>query len=166
VLRYFAIGLLPFAAFQLLRASFYARQDARTPAAVNVVENAVTIGLDFALFGLMHVQGLALAHSLGYVAGCAVAIVPLSRAIGGLEGPRVLAELAKVAAASGVMVVVMLLVTAGVKSGTNPGTGRDVLQLLAGGGAGLVAFVIAARVVRVRDLAFFRDLLPARFRRV
>ena len=67
---------------------------------------------------------------------------------------------------SGVMVVVMLLVTAGVKSGTNPGTGRDVLQLLAGGGAGLVAFVIAARVLRVRDLAFFRDLLPARFRRV
>jgi hypothetical protein len=41
-----------------------------------------------------------------------------------------------------------------------------VLQLLAGGGAGLVAFVIAARVLRVRDLAFFRDLLPARFRRV
>ena len=166
VLRYFAIGLLPFAAFQLLRAAFYARQDARTPAAVNVVENAVTIGLDFALFGLMHVQGLALAHSLGYVAGCAVAIVPLARAIGGLEGSRVLAELGKVALASVVMVAVMLLVTAAVKSGTTPGTGRDVLQLVAGGAAGVVAFVAAAWAVRVRDLAFFRDLLPARFRRL
>ena len=166
VLRYFAIGLLPFAAFQLLRAAFYARQDARTPAAVNVVENAVTIGLDFALFGLMHVQGLALAHSLGYVVGCAVAIVPLSRAIGGLEGSRVLAELGKVALASAVMVAAMLLVTAAVKSGTTPGTGRDVLQLVAGGAAGVVVFVVAAWALQVRDLAFFRDLLPARFRRV
>jgi hypothetical protein len=27
-------------------------------------------------------------------------------------------------------------------------------------------FVVAAWALRVRDLAFFRDLLPARFRRV
>jgi putative peptidoglycan lipid II flippase len=166
VLRYFAIGLLPFAAFQLLRAAYYARQDARTPAYVNVVENAVTIGLDFALFGLMHVQGLALAHSLGYVAGCAVAIVPLARAMGGLEGSRVVAELGKVLAASLAMVVGMLAVTSAVKSGTEPGNVRDVLQLIAGAAAGVLVFVTAAWALRVRDLAFFRDLLPARFRRV
>jgi hypothetical protein len=95
-----------------------------------------------------------------------VAIVPLSRAIGGLEGPRVLAELGKVALASGAMVAVMLLVTSAVHSATAPGTGRDLLQLVAGGGAGVVVFVVAAWALRVRDLAFFRDLLPARFRRV
>jgi putative peptidoglycan lipid II flippase len=166
VLRYFAIGLLPFAAFQLLRAAYYARQDARTPAAVNVVENAVTIALDFALFGLMHVQGLALAHSLGYVAGCAIAIVPLARATGGLEGSRVLTELGKVAVASCLMVVAMLLVTSAVRSGTDPGEARDLLQLAAAGAAGVVVFVVAAWALRVRDLAFFRDLLPRRFRRV
>jgi len=166
VLRYFAIGLLPFAAFQLLRAAYYARQDARTPAAVNVVENVVTIGLDFALFGLMHVQGLALAHSLGYVAGCAVAIVPLARVMGGIEGPRVAAELGKVALASCLMVAAMLLATSAVRSGTNAGDVRDFAQLAAGGVAGVVVFVAAARALRVRDLAFFRDLVPARFRRV
>jgi putative peptidoglycan lipid II flippase len=165
VLRYFAIGLLPFAGFQLLRAAFYARQDARTPAYVNVVENAVTVALDFALFGLMHVQGLALAHSLGYVAGCAVAIVPLVRAIGGLEGPRTLIELGKVALAAGAMAAAMLIVVGAVRSGTSPGTARDVLQLAAGGVAGTAVFVVAAWALRVRDLAFFRDLLPARFRR-
>ena len=166
VLRYFAIGLLPFAAFQLLRAAFYARQDARTPAYVNVVENAVTIGLDFALFGLMHVQGLALAHSLGYVAGCAVAIVPLARAIGGLERSRTVVELGKVALAAGAMAGAMLLVLAAVRSGTEPGDARDLLQLAGGGAAGAIVFVAAAWALRVRDLAFFRDLLPARFRRV
>jgi hypothetical protein len=60
----------------------------------------------------------------------------------------------------------MLLVTSAVHSATAPGTGRDLLQLVAGGGAGVVVFVVAAWALRVRDLAFFRDLLPARFRRV
>ena len=152
--------------FACIARAFYARQDARTPAYVNVVENAVTIGLDFALFGLMHVQGLALAHSLGYVAGCAVAIVPLARAIGGLERSRTVVELGKVALAAGAMAGAMLLVLAAVRSGTEPGDARDLLQLAAGGAAGAIVFVAAAWALRVRDLAFFRDLLPARFRRV
>ena len=37
-LRYFAIGLLPFAAFQLLMRGFYTRQDARSPALINIVD--------------------------------------------------------------------------------------------------------------------------------
>jgi hypothetical protein len=111
------------------------------------------------------VQGLALAHSLGYVAGCAVAIVPLVRAIGGLEAPRTLIELGKVALAAGAMAAAMLIVVGAVRSGTSPGTARDVLQLAAGGVAGTAVFVVAAWALRVRDLAFFRDLLPARFRR-
>jgi putative peptidoglycan lipid II flippase len=165
VLRYFAIGLLPFAAFQLLRAAFYARQDARTPAYVNVVENAVTIGLDFALFPVMHVQGLALAHSLGYVAGCAVAIVPLRRAIGGLDGRRTVTELAKVAVACAVMAAAMLGALGVIDSAVGPGNARDLLELAVGGLVGLVAFVGLAWTLRVRDMAFFVDLMPARFRR-
>ena len=165
VLRYFAIGLLPFAAFQLLRAAFYARQDARTPAYVNVVENAVTIGLDFALFPIMHVQGLALAHSLGYVAGCAVALVPLRRAVGGVEGRRTIIELSKVGVACAVMAAAMLAAVAAVDAVLDSGDGRDLLELGAGGLVGLVSFAAAAWALRVRDMAFFVDLLPAGVRR-
>jgi len=53
-----------------------------------------------------------------------------------------------------------------VRSGTEPGDARDLLQLAAGGATGALVFVGAAWALRVRDLAFFRDLLPARFRRV
>jgi putative peptidoglycan lipid II flippase len=165
VLRYFAIGLLPFAAFQLLRAAYYARQDARTPAYVNVVENAVTIGLDFALFPFMHVQGLALAHSLGYVAGCAVALVPLRRAIGGLEGARTLVELAKVAVAAAVTAGAVTVSAAMLDAALPAGGGRDVAELAVGGLLGVAAFAGAAWCLRVRDIAFFVDLLPARLRR-
>lgn len=88
-LRYFAIGLLPFAAYQLLIRGFYTRQDARTPALINVAENAVTIALDFALFPVLDVRGLALAHSLGYVAGAALAWAVLARRIGGIGDLRI-----------------------------------------------------------------------------
>jgi hypothetical protein len=60
----------------------------------------------------------------------------------------------------------MLLVTSAVRSGTDPGEARDLLQIAAAGAAGVGVFVVAAWALRVRDLAFFRDLLPARFRRV
>ncbi|MDQ6750233.1 MAG: murein biosynthesis integral membrane protein MurJ [Actinomycetota bacterium] len=165
VLRYFAIGLLPFAAFQLLRAAFYARQDARTPAYVNVVENAVTIGLDILLFPLMHVQGLALAHSLGYVVGCVVAVVPLRRAIGGLEVRRTGIEVAKVVLASAVMAAAMLGAVAVIDSAVGPGSARGLLDLAGGGLVGLLVFVALAWMLRVRDMAFFVDLIPARVQR-
>ena len=165
VLRYFAIGLLPFAAFQLLRVAFYARQDARTPAYVNVVENAVTIALDFALFPLMHVQGLALAHSLGYVVGCVVALVPLRRAIGGLEGRRTVIELAKVALACAAMAAAMVAVVAVIHSALRPGDARDVIEVATAGVVGVATFAGLAWALRVRDMAFFFDLLPARVRR-
>jgi putative peptidoglycan lipid II flippase len=91
-LRYFAIGLLPFAGYQLLIRGFYTRQDARTPALINVFENGITIALDFALFPVLDVRGLALAHSLGYVAGAALAWAVLSGRIGGIGSMRIRRE--------------------------------------------------------------------------
>ena len=88
-------GWCPFAAFLLFARAFYARQDSRTPALVNVVENAVTVALDFALFPGLGVRGLALAHSLGYVAGARLLGWLLARRIGGLELARTLREAAK-----------------------------------------------------------------------
>lgn len=81
VLDLFALGLFPFAAYLLLMRAFYSRQDARTPALINIWENGVTIALDFILFPTMGVEGLALAHTLGYVAGTAVAGVVLARRV-------------------------------------------------------------------------------------
>jgi hypothetical protein len=44
------------------------------------------------------------------------------------------------------------------------GTGRALAELVLGGAAGLWTFVTLAWLLRVRDLAFFRSLLPARAR--
>jgi putative peptidoglycan lipid II flippase len=161
-LQYFAIGLFPFSAYQLLCRGFYTRQNARAPALINVVENGVTIGLDVALFGALDVRGLALAHSLGYVAGSAVAAWWLVREIGMLSGHAIVRETAKVLVASGVMAATMLAAVALVEDVMDPGALRALVELVFAGGVGLGVFFAVAWLLRVRDLSEFKRLLPGR----
>ena len=162
VLNMFAIGLLPFSAFVLLTRAFYARQDARTPLIVNVVDNVVTVALDFILFPHLKVRGLALAHSLGYVVAAAAAYVLLARQVGGLDERRTLAGIGRVAIAAAAATVAMLAVVAVVDAVTDPGDVRALVQLALGGAAGFGSFLVTARALGVEDLAAFRRLLPNR----
>jgi len=164
VLRLFALGLFPFGAFLLCIRAFYARQDTRTPGLINVAENGATIGLDFALFPSLGVKGLALAHTLGYVVGTALAAVLLARRTGGLELRRTLVEIVKALVASAVAVAAMVGVMAGAESALDPGDLRALAQLVLGGLAGIAVFGAVARLVRVEDLSLFARLVPARVR--
>jgi putative peptidoglycan lipid II flippase len=161
-LQMFAIGLLPFSAFLLFLRAFYARQDARTPMLVNIVENVVTVSLDLLLFPHLDVRGLALAHSLGYVAGSALAGAVLARRVGGMELARTLRALTKVVLATAAAAGAMVLVVVGATTGLAPGTARATAQLLAGGAVGLGAFLVVARALRVEDLDLLRRVLPRR----
>ncbi|TML28877.1 MAG: murein biosynthesis integral membrane protein MurJ [Actinobacteria bacterium] len=162
VLQMFAIGLLPFSLYQLLMRAFYTRQDARTPALINVVGNGVTIALDFALFPLLDVRGLALAHTLGYVVGCVVAGRILLRRVGGLDRRRTLMQVARVGAASLACAGAMVAVVAVLSTALAAGQGRALAELVLGGGIGLAVFLALARAMHVEDLALFRRFLPAR----
>ena len=162
VLAMFAVGLLPFSAFLLFLRSFYALQDAKTPAYLNLVGNVVTVVLDFVLFPHMGVAGLALAHSLGYVFGAVLAGWVLARRIGGLEARHTFVELAKIFAASALAAAGMLAGLAAARSVMDPGGGRALVELLAGGVLGLAAFLGTAKVLRVEDLALFRRILVRR----
>jgi putative peptidoglycan lipid II flippase len=161
-LRLFAVGLLPFAVFLLFARAFYARQDSRTPALVNVVENAITIALDFALFPSLDVRGLALAHSLGYVAGAAILGVLLARRIGGLQMSRTALEAGKVLLASGLCAAAMVGAVRAAGGLVGAGDLRWLAELVLGGAAGLAVFLAAGRLLRVEDLSLFARLLPGR----
>jgi len=164
VLALFAIGLLPFSAYSILMRAFYTRQDARSPALINIAENGVTIALDFALFPSLGVKGLALAHTLGYVAGCAVAVARLRGPVGGLGGRELARDLGKVTVAAAVCAGVMGAIVALTDSAMSAGDTRALVQLVVGGGAGLGAFLLAANALKVRDLDVFKRLLPAHLR--
>jgi putative peptidoglycan lipid II flippase len=162
VLDMLALGMLPFSVFLLLVRAFYARQDARTPLYCNLVSNGAYLAFSFALFPFMEVAGLGLSHTLCYVVAAGMAAWLLARRIGGLEGRHTARELAKVTAASLASAAVMVVVVELVAAAIGPGTTRALVQLLAGGASGAVAFLMAARALRVEDLALFRQLLPRR----
>jgi putative peptidoglycan lipid II flippase len=162
VLRYFALGLIPFSAFLLLSRAFYARQDNRTTALWNILAVSVTVALDFALFPVMDVRGLALAHTMGFVVGSAVLAYLLRRRVGSLQGRKTATEFAKVAVASVIAASVMLGFLALGEAIFEPGDARALFQLVLGGGAGLGAYLVCARALGVEDLQLLRRLLPGR----
>jgi len=162
-LQYFAIGLLPFALYQLFVRAFYARQNARYPAYINVIENTVSIGLDFLLFPIMDVRGLALAHTLGYVVGAVIAGIVLRRDLGPFGARHIVREFGKAALAAALMCGAMLLVVDGVEGAMDGGDVRSLVELALGGLAGLAVFGLCAKLLRIEDVAAFRRLIPARF---
>lgn len=164
VLQLFALGLVPFSFYLLLLRAFYARQDAKTPTLVNVVLNTVYAVFSLILFPAFRVQGLALAHSLCYVSGAVLAGVLLSRRMGGLDVGRTFGALGRAAGASAVAAGAMVLAVAGVDTVMGPSGARALVQLAAGGLAGGIAFLGAAKALRVEELDTLRNLLPGRSR--
>jgi putative peptidoglycan lipid II flippase len=73
VLAAYAVSLVPFSAFQLQLRGFYALQDTRTPALVNVAIAVLNVVVDVILFVTLHgrdrVVGLAIGYSVSYIAG-------------------------------------------------------------------------------------------------
>ena len=164
VLQMFALGLVPFSFFLLLLRAFYARQDAKTPTVVNVVLNTVYAVFSFILFPLIRVQGLALAHSLCYVCGALLAGILLRRRAGRLDFARTLASLGRATVASVVAAGAMALAVGAVNSAMGPSGERALVQLLAGAVAGGIAFLGAAKALRIEELDMLRNLLPGRSR--
>jgi putative peptidoglycan lipid II flippase len=164
VLDMFALGLVPFSFYLLLLRAFYARQDAKTPTMVNVVVNTVYAVFSFILFPAFHVQGLALAHSLCYFTGALVAGLLLSRRMGGLDTRRTFSALGRAAVASVVAAGAMLVAVAGVNAVMGPSGERALAQSVAGVVAGGIAFLGAAKALRVEELDMLRNLLPGRSR--
>jgi putative peptidoglycan lipid II flippase len=164
VLQMFAIGLVPFSFFLLLLRAFYSRQDAKTPTLVNVVLNTVYAVLGLILFPVFRVQGLAFAHSLCYITGAFLAGILLSRRIGGLDTRRTCAALARAAAASVVAAGAMVLALQGVNAVIDPSGERALVQLVVGVVAGGLAFLAAAKALRIEELDTLANLLPGRRR--
>ena len=115
-LQGFAIGLPFFSAFQLITRTFYATQDSRTPALVNIGGAIITIAVDVALVRAIgwDVPGLALGHAASYAATIVVGLVLLRSKLGSLDGRRVRRTIARTVPAAALTALVAWLVATGV----------------------------------------------------
>ncbi|MCF8558343.1 MAG: murein biosynthesis integral membrane protein MurJ [Candidatus Nanopelagicales bacterium] len=173
----FMVGLPAFTLFYVLLRGFYALEDTRTPFFVTVAFSAVMLLLAYPLFNLMsgggtQVAALALAYSLAYWAGLAIAWMTLARRLGTLESGRTVWALVRVLLAGAVSIAVMLVVTAAAFSAQAPSSQVTLevrlnllLTVAVVSAVGLAVFVLAAWAFRVREVSDVLSLMKRMSRR-
>jgi putative peptidoglycan lipid II flippase len=164
----FAVGLPFFSAFQLLTRTFYATQDARTPALANIAVAVVNLVFDlFFAFGLnLGVPGLALGFSVSYVAGSAILFVLLRRRLGRADGRRIASTLLRAGAAAALTAAAAWATAEGIAAVLDVGRPLvNLVQVLAAVAAGVLAFVLGALIFQIEEADEVWRALAARFRR-
>jgi len=156
LLAVFAIGLVPFSAYQLQLRAFYAMHDTRTPTLINLGVNATLIAVDVPLYLALpdryKVIGLAAGHACSFVVGLIICSRVLSRRLDGLAGDLVVRTAVRCLVAA----LLPALVAAGVAAAAVRLLGQETAGSLTGlvlGGAVLaVGYIAAARRLSVPEV--------------
>jgi putative peptidoglycan lipid II flippase len=158
-----AVGLTGFSVYLLALRGFYSHGDTRTPFLVNAGQNALNVLLAVALAGRYGVLGLGLAFSGSYLVAAAVALAILARRHGTPPVGRVVAGLARMALAAGVMALTVRASREFVLGASDASGTVAVARVLVGVVVGVVAYAaltLALRVPEARSIA--RGLLSPR----
>jgi len=167
-LRAFAVGLLFFSAFQLLSRTFYALQDSRTPALVNVAAGVLNVAIDLVLVLGFHlgVPGLALGHATTYAFSTVVCLVLLRGRLGRLDGRRIGAALGRILPAAAITGLAAWVAAAAAGRVVDATTiAGEVLQVGAAVLVGVLVFLGSTVIVGVEEADDLRDAVLRRFRR-
>jgi putative peptidoglycan lipid II flippase len=162
----FAVGLVPFSAFQVQLRAWLALRDSRTPAVVNLVITAINVVVDVVLYEALppreKVVGLALGFALSYVVGTFWFARRLRRTLGPANEHRVARTHVRLLLASVVAAVpawgAAHLLTLGLGLGVEASLVAVVVGAIVGGGI----FLALARRMRIRELAELTQLVRRR----
>lgn len=168
-LQAFALGLVPFCAFYALNRGFYALEDTRTPALINIAVNVVNVGAGYGFYVALplrlKVPGLAVAYGLSYLAGTLISAMILRRRLGSLETGPVVRSYLKLTVSGAVGGLAAFGVAAGVTTALGTAyLGAAVavtLGLIIGGGC----YFAMAFALRIEELSAATATLRARLGR-
>lgn len=155
-LRFYALGLTGHACLELAARAFFAQKDTITPLLLAAASAGLNIALAWLLMGTLGHGGLALANSVAVTLEVLALLWILRHRLNGIEGRETLATLARVTAASLAMsggIMVALYRTSAAPA---------LVQVVAGGTAGAAAYLLAARLLGVRQLERFLAALLSR----
>ena len=164
-LLFLCLGLYAYAGRDTLTRVFYAYHDTRTPVKISAATVALNVGLSYLFMQYLGVGGLALGTTVALSVNFVVLVGLLKRKMGmiGLRSSAV--SLLRVLGVSAVMGVIIWAVDLGLAHSLGNTTGANALRVVGGILVGGVAFILLARLVRIRELAEAIDMLRAVFKR-
>jgi putative peptidoglycan lipid II flippase len=165
----FGLGLVPFSAFHLLLRGFYAQEDTRTPALVNIWVNAANLAAAFVAVAVLPVRlqvvGLAAAYGMSYVLGVVIAAWVLRRRLGSLDGRRVLTTYGLLAVAGLAGTALAFAAARASTSLVGEGFAGSVTGLVVGTALGLTLYAGLALRLRVDAVTELVGMVRARLGR-
>ena len=163
VLAAFAAGLPAYSAFLVFTRAYYALGDTRTPAIVNAGTIAFASSLGAVFFFMFSedwsVPGLALGHSIGFMAGSIVLTRLFKRGVGAVGSTKLNASITR----SLTMALVALVVMLAVRS-LAPEASKSAyfVNFLLTAGSGVAAYVGGMYLLRAPELKRLFGVLPER----
>jgi putative peptidoglycan lipid II flippase len=166
VLQIFGLALVPFSIFQLLLRVFYSFGDTRTPVFLALGNVAVNATLSLVAYYTLPpryiVMGLALAFTIAYVVGTAVAWVLAGRRVQGLGGREVAHGLSRMYVAAVPAAAVALGVLWLTQELTDLNALSAAIMLAAGGGLGMVLYLVIAHRMRIPEVSSIVGMVAGR----
>lgn len=158
----YSIGLLPYAAINVLAAAFYAHRDTRTPVKIGVLTFVLHLGLNFLLRAPLQHNGIALSTSLSAFADAAMLALLLRRRVGDFLDAGVRAAAARAAGAGAIMAAALVAALRWIDLLAPGPVLLKAVSLLAlvAGGAGV--YLAAARLFGSDELRLLMSVVRSR----
>lgn len=158
----YSVGLLPYAAVNVLAAAFYAHGDTRTPVKIGLATFGLHLGLNFLLRAPLAHDGIALSTSISaYVDSLLLAVI-LRRRLGEFLGGPVRASAARAAASGALMTLVLLVGTRFVDIVALPSIGWKALAMGAFITAGLAVYMGSAAALGSEEIRWLIQMAARR----
>ena len=164
-LRWYALGLTGYSAVRIAVHCFYALGSSRVPTAVSIGAVALNVGLNLALVRVMGYRGLALGASIAALANAVTLLALLRRRLRGLDLPRVLLVLARIAAASAAMGAAAWWLHGRLAAPWGGGFLPRPVPVAGAVAGGVLVLILAARLLRIRELDQALRQVASRLRR-
>jgi len=166
VLQIFALGLFPFCVFQLQMRAFYAMQDTRTPALINLAATAVNTVADVVFVRFLNVEGLALGLAVAYTFAAITAGLILRDRLRGLQERPLWPALARITLGGALAGGAAYGVSKAVERVLGmAGIGPATLQVGAAVVTGVAVFLAVAMAFRMEELLLLKQMVLERVRR-
>ena len=161
---FYCAGISAYCVRQVLLQAFYSIQITSIPVAINITVLLLNILFSFIFVNVLGANGLGLAYSLAGFTSVTLLVIMLRTKVGNIRGREILNSIVRIAAACVIMYIV-IFIGKKVLEGMLPMERKlaQLVELVLLIGIGGLAYLIAAYILRIRELKSAMSLVLRKF---